>query len=82
MEAEKRGFEPREQLLVAQHISNVPPSATRPLLQKHEFYKNGGGELGIRTPGGASHNGFQDRRHRPLGQFTANNITNLAVKTI
>ena len=26
----------------------------------------GGGERGIRTPGGVTLNGFQDRRNRPL----------------
>src|SRR5258705_1034921 len=29
------------------------------------------GELGIRTPGGVTLNGFQDRRNRPLCQLSA-----------
>jgi hypothetical protein len=29
-----------------------------------------GGELGIRTPGGVTLNGFQDRRNRPLCQLS------------
>ncbi len=32
---------------------------------------NGGGERGIRTPGGVTLNGFQDRRIRPLCHLSA-----------
>ena len=30
------------------------------------FVLSPGGERGIRTPGASQHNGFQDRRNRPL----------------
>jgi hypothetical protein len=33
-----------------------------------------GGELGIRTPGGLTLNGFQDRRIRPLCQLSGANV--------
>ncbi len=36
------------------------------------FVKSSGGEAGIRTPGGLiALNGFQDRRLKPLGHFSA-----------
>ena len=35
----------------------------------HLFY---GGERGIRTPGTLRHNGFQDRRFKPLTHLSAN----------
>ena len=34
-----------------------------------------GGELGIRTPGGVTLNGFQDRRIRPLCQLSGANVS-------
>ena len=34
--------------------------------------ETGGGGGGIRTPGELPHNGFQDRRLRPLGHSSAN----------
>ena len=37
------------------------------------FYKVCG-ERGIRTPDGVTHNGFQDRRIRPLCHFSNGNI--------
>ncbi len=36
---------------------------------KHNIKENSG-ELGIRTPGGVTLNGFQDRRNRPLCQLS------------
>ncbi len=34
-----------------------------------------GGERGIRTPGGITHNGFQDRRIKPLCHLSGRKIT-------
>ena len=33
-----------------------------------------GGERGIRTPGGVTLNGFQDRRNRPLCHLSGANV--------
>jgi hypothetical protein len=37
-------------------------------------FKLSGGERGIRTPGGITHNGFQDRRIKPLCHLSAGKI--------
>ena len=59
--AEREGFEPSDQL-PSRILSKDVHSATLPSLQE----KRSGG-TGIRTPGEFPHDGFQDRRLKPLG---------------
>ena len=57
-------------------LSRGAPSATWVLLQAVDFYLTCcyrflcSGEGGIRTHGGTTHTGFQDRHHKPLGHLS------------
>ena len=54
--------------LGVQLLSREPDSAALAPLHAVTFHR---GEGGIRTPGELPHNGFQDRRLRPLGHSSA-----------
>ena len=51
------------------------------LIIKPDAYASGfdcfGGERGIRTPGGLTLNGFQDRRNRPLCHLSAAKVVKI-----
>ena len=63
-------------LLTTYSLSRGAPSATWVLLQAVDFYLTCcyrflcSGEGGIRTHGGTTHTGFQDRHHKPLGHLS------------
>ena len=54
--------------MICSKVSHNSASTKKNQVQLHLVFKSG--ERGIRTPGGVTLNGFQDRRIRPLCHFS------------